>query len=44
MNLNLISLEKHIIDQILAQPGCVGIRFFDAINEAGDKNFGVCWN
>jgi hypothetical protein len=28
---------KTIIDQILAQPSCVGVRFFDAINEAGVK-------
>lgn len=28
---------KAILDQILAQPGCVGVRFFDAINEAGIK-------
>jgi hypothetical protein len=30
-------IGKTIIDQILAQPGCIGIRFFDAINEAGIK-------
>ena len=28
---------KNVIGQILAQPGCVGMRFFDAINEAGEK-------
>jgi len=28
---------KNVIDQILAQPGCVGMRFFDAINEVGEK-------
>src|SRR5579863_5494882 len=28
---------RKIIDQILAQPGCVGIRFIDAINEEGQK-------
>ena len=26
---------KNIISQILEQPGCVGIRFFNAINEDG---------
>jgi hypothetical protein len=30
-------IGKDIVDQVLAQPGCVGIRFFDALNEAGDK-------
>ena len=28
---------KTIIDQMLAQPGCVAVRFFDAINESGVK-------
>jgi hypothetical protein len=28
---------RKIIDQIFAQPGCVGIRFIDAINEEGQK-------
>ena|ERR1700753_434758 len=26
-----------IIDQILAQPGCVGMRFYNALNELGQK-------
>jgi len=28
---------KEILSQILAQPGCAGIQFFNAINEAGQK-------
>ncbi len=35
---------KNIIEQVLAQPGCVGIRFHDAIDESGVKTlvfFGV---
>ena len=30
-------IGKNAIDMILAQPGCVGIRFFDALNEEGNK-------
>ena len=30
-------IGRNIIDQILAQPGCVGIKFFNAINEKGEK-------
>lgn len=30
-------IGRDIIDQILAQPGCVGIRFFNALNEQGEK-------
>ena len=30
-------IGRSIIDQILAQPGCVGLRIFDAINEEGNK-------
>jgi hypothetical protein len=30
-------IGKKIIEEILAQPGCAGIRFFDATNESGDK-------
>ena len=30
-------IGRKIIDEILAQPGCVGVRFFDAINESGIK-------
>ena len=32
-----VVVGKNIIEQILAQPGCVGIRFIDAINEEGQK-------
>ncbi len=32
-----VLIGRKIIDQILAQPGCVGIRFIDAINEEGQK-------
>jgi len=28
---------RNIIDQILAQPGCVGLRFYNAYNEKGEK-------
>ncbi|HEY1871054.1 MAG TPA: hypothetical protein VGG71_08350, partial [Chitinophagaceae bacterium] len=28
---------KDLIEQMLAQPGCVGVRFIDAINEIGEK-------
>ncbi len=30
-------IGKNIIDHILAQPGCVGMRFYNALNEAGQK-------
>jgi hypothetical protein len=30
-------IGKNIIEAILAQPGCVGIAFADAINESGNK-------
>jgi hypothetical protein len=30
-------IGRTIIDQILAQPGCVGLRIFEAINEEGKK-------
>jgi hypothetical protein len=32
-------LGRNIIDQILAQPGCVGLRFYNALNEIGEKTF-----
>jgi hypothetical protein len=28
------NIGRNIIDAILAQPGCVGLRFYNAINEA----------
>ena|SRR5260370_42136345 len=31
------SLGRNIIDQILAQPGCMGMRFYYGLNEAGQK-------
>jgi hypothetical protein len=30
-------LGRNIIDQILAQPGCVGMRFYYGLNEDGQK-------
>ncbi len=30
-------IGKNIISQILAQPGCVGIKFYNAYNEEGKK-------
>ncbi|WP_188937517.1 hypothetical protein [Puia dinghuensis] len=30
-------LGRNIIDQLLAQPGCVGLRFYYGINEEGQK-------
>lgn len=30
-------IGRNIIDQILAQPGCVGMRFYNAYNEKGEK-------
>ncbi len=30
-------IGRDILDTILAQPGCVGIRFYNALNEAGIK-------
>jgi hypothetical protein len=30
-------IGKDIIDQVLTQPGCVGIRFYEALNESGNK-------
>jgi hypothetical protein len=31
------TIGRKIIDQILAQPGCVGMRFYNAYNEMGEK-------
>lgn len=28
---------RNILEQVLAQPGCVGMRFYNAYNEAGEK-------
>ena len=30
-------MGKNILDQILAQPGCAGIRFYNGLNEKGQK-------
>ena len=30
-------IGRNILESILAQPGCVGIRFYNAINEIGEK-------
>jgi hypothetical protein len=30
-------IGRNIINQILAQPGCVGIRFFNGLDEEGKK-------
>jgi hypothetical protein len=30
-------IGREIIEKILAQPGCVGIKFFNAYNEVGQK-------
>ncbi len=31
------SIGRNIIDQVLAQPGCAGIRLYNAYNEMGEK-------
>jgi hypothetical protein len=30
-------IGRNIMDQILAQPGCVGMKFYNAYNEEGEK-------
>jgi hypothetical protein len=30
---------RNILDQILAQPGCIGIKIFKALNEIGEKTY-----
>lgn len=30
-------IGRNIIDEILAQPGCVGMRFYNSYNEIGEK-------
>ncbi len=30
-------IGRNILEQLLAQPGCVGIRFYNAYNEEGNK-------
>ncbi len=34
---NCATIGKDIILKTLSQPGCVGLRFYDAINELGNK-------
>lgn len=34
---NAYFIGRNIIDQILAQPGCVGVRFYMGLNEVGEK-------
>ena len=31
------NLGKNVIEQVLAQPSCVGMRFYKAINEQGEE-------
>ena len=31
------NVGKTVLEQILAQPGCSGIRFYNALNEEGNK-------
>jgi hypothetical protein len=31
------TIGRNIIDIVLAQPGCVGMRFYNALNEDGQK-------
>lgn len=30
-------IGRNILEQIMAQPGCVGIKFYNAYNEVGEK-------
>jgi hypothetical protein len=30
---------RNILEQILAQPGCIGIKIFKALNESGEKTY-----
>lgn len=30
-------IGRNILNQVLAQPGCVGIKFYNACNEMGEK-------
>lgn len=36
-DIHTYTIGRTIIDQILAQPGCVGIQFYNAYNESGEK-------
>jgi hypothetical protein len=35
--MNWVRLGANVITHVLSQPGCAGIRFFDALNEKGEK-------
>ena len=37
MQLNCFNIGRNIIDQILGQPGCAGLRLFKALNEQGNE-------
>jgi hypothetical protein len=30
---------RNILEQILAQPGCVGVKIYNALNEKGERTF-----
>jgi hypothetical protein len=36
-DVHFYQIGRNILDQILAQPGCAGLRFYSAYNEAGEK-------
>lgn len=36
-DVHFYEIGRNILDQILAQPGCAGIRFYSAYNETGEK-------
>jgi hypothetical protein len=36
-DVHFYEIGRNILDQILAQPGCAGIKFYNAYNEAGEK-------
>jgi hypothetical protein len=36
-NTYAFEVGRNVIDQILAQPGCVGLKFYEAYNEQGEK-------
>lgn len=35
--LKYFTMGKNILEQVLSQPGCVGMRFYNGINEKGQK-------
>lgn len=36
-DVHFYEIGRNILDQILAQPGCEGIKFYNAFNEMGEK-------